>query len=85
MGGSLAPVGGHNLLEPAQFAKCILTGPYHASIKEITDELIDCNGIRIVKDAGELMQCVNQLLKSPQLINQIGANAKTIWRQNRTY
>ena len=76
MGGSLVPVGGHNLLEAAQFAKCILTGPCHANIKEITDELIDCNGIRIVKDANELVQCVNQLLKSPQLINQIGANAK---------
>ena len=76
MGGSLVPIGGHNLLEPAQFTKCIFTGPHYESIKEIANDLISCNGIRITKDAKALMHDINQALKSPQMIKQTGDSAK---------
>jgi 3-deoxy-D-manno-octulosonic-acid transferase len=35
VGGSLVPRGGHNILEPAFFARAILTGPYTENFRDI--------------------------------------------------
>ena len=35
VGGSLVPVGGHNLLEPAALGVPVITGPYNANSKDI--------------------------------------------------
>ena len=37
MGGTLAPRGGHNILEPAAFAKPIVVGPHMENFREIRD------------------------------------------------
>ena len=39
VGGSLVPAGGHNPLEPAQFAVPIVMGPHYANFAAITDSL----------------------------------------------
>ncbi|RMG50491.1 MAG: 3-deoxy-D-manno-octulosonic acid transferase [Acidobacteria bacterium] len=38
VGGSLVPVGGHNILEPALFGKPIVIGPYTSNFQAIVDE-----------------------------------------------
>ncbi len=55
MGGSLVPVGGHNLIEPAQFQRCLLTGPHHEHFREIVNDLIACRAIDIVQNAEQLI------------------------------
>ncbi|MGA9828500.1 MAG: lipid IV(A) 3-deoxy-D-manno-octulosonic acid transferase, partial [Rhodanobacteraceae bacterium] len=40
VGGSLVPVGGHNLLEPAALMKPVLVGPHTFNFAEITEGLI---------------------------------------------
>ncbi len=39
VGGTLIPVGGHNLLEPAYFGKPVLYGPYTHKVSELRDFL----------------------------------------------
>ena len=76
MGGSLVPIGGHNVLEPAQFGKCILTGPHTHNFTEITQDLLTCNGIKVVQDGTQLINEVNNLLINNQTRLSLGENAK---------
>ena len=76
MGGSLIPLGGHNVLEPARMSKCVITGPHYQNFKTIVDELAESNGIIIVKDADDLMQKVNELTNNRSLRIQFGENAQ---------
>ena len=76
MGGSLVPVGGHNVVEPAQFGRCILIGPYHDDFKDIVNELVKCEGIILVNNASQLIEEIERLLKDYQEQVRLGENAK---------
>src|SRR5689334_2066759 len=54
VGGTLVPIGGHNLLEPAFWAKPVLFGPYTDHCVEIANLLVQADGGRRVSTAGEL-------------------------------
>ena len=54
VGGSLIPVGGHNLLEPAALGVPVLCGPYQANNKDIAALLLGSGAALTVKDAAEL-------------------------------
>ncbi len=47
VGGSLVPAGGHNPLEPAQFAVPIVMGPHYANFRAITEDLLAHQALRI--------------------------------------
>ena len=74
VGGSLAPLGGHNILEPAQFAKPIVIGPHNQNFREIVRTFLAHNAVRIV-GAEQLPELVLQLLRSPQDAMQLGSRA----------
>lgn len=75
VGGSLVAVGGHNLLEPAALGRPILTGPDHANAREILQALLAAQGVRVVRDAGELGQAVTALLADAEVRQRLGAQA----------
>jgi 3-deoxy-D-manno-octulosonic-acid transferase len=84
VGGSLVPhIGGHNLLEPAAFAKPILTGPYNANGKDIAQLLIDGGAALEVKSAEELAAAVAKLFADPARRDKMGAEALRILAANR--
>jgi len=56
MGGSLVPVGGHNMIEPALYKRPILIGPYHDDFKSIVNDLLSQNAIEIVQNAEQLIE-----------------------------
>lgn len=76
MGGSLVPVGGHNIIEPASFGRSILIGPYHDDFKDIIDDLISHEGILIIEDAQQLFQTIEILNDDPIQKGRLGQNAK---------
>ncbi|MES1189963.1 MAG: lipid IV(A) 3-deoxy-D-manno-octulosonic acid transferase [Steroidobacter sp.] len=61
VGGSLVPVGGHNLLEPAALSLPVLTGPYTFNAPDIAQRLSDGAGLRYVYSADELATVVTEL------------------------
>ncbi len=63
VGGSLVPVGGHNLLEPAVLGVPVITGPYNASAKDIARLLIEQGGAVEVADSRALAGAVRRLLQ----------------------
>ena len=62
VGGSLVPLGGHNLLEPAAVGIPILTGPHNENSPDIARQLLECGAAEIVRDASELAVAVSSLL-----------------------
>ena len=63
VGGSLSPVGGHNLLEPAALGVATITGPCMHNFAEITTRLLECDGLIQVNDARQLASNTEMLLK----------------------
>ncbi|HTN43407.1 MAG TPA: tetraacyldisaccharide 4'-kinase [Nitrospiria bacterium] len=62
VGGSLVPVGGHNLMEPAALGRPVLFGPFFQHVQETADLLLASGGGRMVHDVGELVREVRVLL-----------------------
>ena len=78
VGGSLAPLGGHNPLEPASHGKPILFGPYME--QEGCRELIQSGGAQVVRDAGEFASAVEELLDSQEKRQSMGESARKTHR-----
>jgi 3-deoxy-D-manno-octulosonic-acid transferase len=76
VGGSLVPIGGHNLLEPAMHGKPVLTGPYTSNFREGAELLQQGGGAFVVKDAPELERVLSRLLEDPALARRTGEAAR---------
>lgn len=81
--GSLVPIGGHNLLEPAALGLPIVTGPYNFNAEEIADELLRVGGVRKVPGADALAGTVIDLLQDDGAREELGRAAKACLDSNR--
>jgi 3-deoxy-D-manno-octulosonic-acid transferase len=72
VGGSLVPVGGHNLLEAAQRRKPVLVGPHVGNFRESTSLLESVGAALVVRDAAELSRELRRLLADPDLRAKLG-------------
>jgi 3-deoxy-D-manno-octulosonic-acid transferase len=59
VGGSLQPIGGHNLLEPAALGVPALVGPHTGNFSEITELLLKSGAVRRVHDAASLVAAIS--------------------------
>ena len=78
VGGSLVPIGGHNLLEPAALGLPILTGPYNSNSADVARLLLERGAAELVHDAAELGHRVADLLSDPDERDRIGALGKLL-------
>ena len=62
VGGSLAPHGGHNPLEPARLDCALVTGPHTENFAQALAALEDAGAVSRVTDAGTLADAVRALL-----------------------
>ncbi len=76
VGGSLVPVGGHNLLEPASYGVPVIFGPYMDHFKEEASILIDSGGGIQIKNEEELVQKLSGLIEDKEKRLKLGASAK---------
>jgi 3-deoxy-D-manno-octulosonic-acid transferase len=83
VGGSLVPIGGHNLLEPAALGLPVLTGPSHFNSKEIALLLLRRGAALQVANAQELAAALQRLLDEPAERRRIGSIGKDIVETNR--
>lgn len=65
VGGSLVPVGGHNLLEPAALGVPAISGPYNTNARDIAELMMACDALSLAGDAQELAAEVLRLLADP--------------------
>jgi 3-deoxy-D-manno-octulosonic-acid transferase len=62
VGGSLVPVGGHNLLEPAALGVPVISGPEQFNSPDVARVLAEQGGLIIVHDADELAAALAGLI-----------------------
>jgi 3-deoxy-D-manno-octulosonic-acid transferase len=75
VGGTLAPTGGHNVLEPAYAGRAVLFGPHVEKVREASALLLECGGAQGVAHAGELARAVVEWLRDPEGVAERGATA----------
>ena len=83
VGGSLVPVGGHNLLEPAMYGKPVVFGSHLDNFREISRLLKEHGGGFEVKDKKELEHRVKSLLQDRDLRRISGEAALRAVEENR--
>jgi 3-deoxy-D-manno-octulosonic-acid transferase len=81
--GSLVPIGGHNLLEPAALGLPLLSGPHVFNAQDIADMFVAKGACRLVTDADELAAEVSRLLSDPDSAARLGDAGRDILERNR--
>ena len=81
--GSLVPIGGHNLLEPAALGVPLLSGPYVFNAQEIADMFVAKGACKLVSDAAELAAAVKGLLSDAEAASRLGDAGREILERNR--
>ncbi len=83
VGGSMVPVGGHNLIEPAAWAVPVLSGPHLFNFSEASKLLLNAGGMQVCKNSSELAMAVIQLLNDQSRRTGMAQAAKMVADQNR--
>lgn len=83
VGGSLVPIGGHNLLEPASLGKPTLTGPHYFNFTDVTRQLCDSKACAVVEDAEALATWLLTLLPDEEKRQQMGMRAFDVVAANQ--
>lgn len=89
VGGSLVPKGGHNILEPAFYARPVIVGPHMENFREIaseftrSDALITLQGANDCELTAALSDKLSELLTDPEEAQRFGDNARQVVSDNR--
>ena len=76
VGGSLVPVGGHNVLEPARAARPVLVGPHTGTMADTVDRILAAGGGVRVHSTDELAAALARLLADPAAADEMGRRAR---------
>jgi 3-deoxy-D-manno-octulosonic-acid transferase len=83
VGGSLVPIGGHNLLEPAAVGIPVIMGTHVFECAEICRQLLEAQAAQQVNDAVQLAHAVKIYLSDATRRQQTGDNGRFFVQKNR--
>jgi 3-deoxy-D-manno-octulosonic-acid transferase len=83
VGGSLAPCGGHNPLEPAAWGKAILFGPDMRDFVHIAQWLLNAGAAQQVVDDRSLARVLAELLADPATAQAMGHRAVAVFKMHK--
>ncbi len=83
VGGSLVPIGGHNLLEPAAVGVSMLSGPHVFNAEEIARMFFRLGACRRVESSSELAASVVELFADSDARRQMRVLAAELLENNR--
>jgi 3-deoxy-D-manno-octulosonic-acid transferase len=78
VGGSLAPYGGQNILEPLFFGTPVIFGPYIENFREIAAEIIDCGAGVMVSTGEDLLAAMKNILTDAALRRRMGDEGRAV-------
>jgi 3-deoxy-D-manno-octulosonic-acid transferase len=78
VGGTIVPVGGHNVLEPALFGKPAAFGPFTSNVAAAAEALLEHGAAVRVHSAEELRTTWEELLRRPQVAEEMGARGRAV-------
>jgi 3-deoxy-D-manno-octulosonic-acid transferase len=83
VGGSLVPIGGHNILEPAIHARPVLFGPHMGNFADMGRLFLEQRAGVEVRDARTLAEETLRLLREPRVAEGMGETGRTIVETHR--
>lgn len=83
VGGSLIAHGGHNLVEPAVWAKPVISGPSVFNFATMAENMTAANALITVNNAQQLAQTIQQLASHPDQAHAQGLRAADFAQANR--
>jgi 3-deoxy-D-manno-octulosonic-acid transferase len=83
VGGSLVPAGGHNILEPAWFARPPVFGTSMENFGEMAEQFLEARAGVQVSSGTQLGRVWTQLIEDAGLRERMGQAARQLWEQNR--
>jgi 3-deoxy-D-manno-octulosonic-acid transferase len=83
VGGTLVPIGGHNVLEPAVWSIPVFFGPYTDHCFEVAGLLLEAGGARRIQNGEELAMEMSGLLNDRSALQRMGRAAHTVVVENR--
>ncbi|MYN28055.1 lipid IV(A) 3-deoxy-D-manno-octulosonic acid transferase [Duganella levis] len=83
VGGSLLPLGGQNLIEPAALGKPVLIGQHTFNFELVTEDALAADGAQRVTDASDLIATTGRLLGDTAARKTMGDNAQSFANQHR--
>ena len=72
LGGTLVPLGGHNVLEPAQLHCAVLAGPHTQSAPRAYDAVLEAQGFGRIASSSDLAREASRLLRDPDAARAAG-------------
>ncbi|HZT69998.1 MAG TPA: 3-deoxy-D-manno-octulosonic acid transferase [Terriglobia bacterium] len=78
IGGSLVPTGGHNIVEPAFWAKPIVFGPHMSNFRDVAKMFLKAGAAVQVKDARGLADEALRLIEHPAEARLMGERAQNV-------
>ena len=78
VGGSLVPVGGHNMLEPASLGLAVVIGPHVFKCAEDVSLLVKGGGGILARDQADLRSILIDLSEHPRKVKSLGENAARV-------
>jgi 3-deoxy-D-manno-octulosonic-acid transferase len=82
VGGSLAPRGGHNILEPALFGAAVLVGPHTENFRDIIALFAKADALRVVADGNQLGAAFLELLGDNPKRKALGERAAAVMKKH---
>ncbi|RMH93116.1 3-deoxy-D-manno-octulosonic acid transferase [Lysobacter pythonis] len=83
VGGSLQPIGGHNLLEPAAVGVPVVTGPHLHNFAEIADSLKRIGALAVAEDESGLETALAGWLADADARRRVGAAERELVEAGR--
>ncbi|HWG58750.1 MAG TPA: 3-deoxy-D-manno-octulosonic acid transferase [Candidatus Acidoferrales bacterium] len=83
VGGSLVPVGGHNILEPAWFGRPPIFGPHMDNFREMAGQFLAARAAVQVTTGAQLGRVWVQIVEDEPLRTRMGAAAQALWQRHR--
>lgn len=83
IGGSLVPIGGHNLLEACAAGVAVIFGSHMFNFQEISDLVLSKGAGVQVMDSDELCDVVVKLLNDPTMRDQYGLAGQALVEENK--
>jgi len=83
VGGSLVPIGGHNILQPIAQGKPVMFGPHVNSIRGVAAAVVDAGVGFMVADGDELASRASELLADPVRLDALETACIELMERNR--
>lgn len=83
VGGTIADIGGHNLLEPAALGKPVLFGPHTGNVRETATRLLESGAARRVLTAEDMRAELSRLFDHPATRDRMSQAGLTLVKRGR--